>query len=434
MSEYKGWLPAYFAYHHGELWLEEVSLNAIAGQFGTPCYVYSANSIRNRYERYQQAFAKAGLNLSLLCYAVKANSNLSILRLLAEMGAGADVVSGGELFRALEAGIKSSKIVFAGVGKTIAEIDYALRHNICAFNVESAAELAVLERRAINQPELAKKVNVSIRCNPDVEVNTHPYITTGTYANKFGVDLDEALIMAQKVAASPVLKLSGLQMHVGSQLLSVKPVVQALGKLLDLAQAVEVQTQQKLEYLDIGGGLGVSYIGEQPEQPEVLAQTVANLMHARGVNYSLTVEPGRYIIAEAGTLLTEVLYLKDNGRLHFVVVDAAMNDLIRPALYQATHTIVPLTAPKADKTQIYEVVGPVCESGDWLGHGVELSGLEAGTRLAILSAGAYGFTMSSNYNSRLRAAEVLVDGKESQLIRRRETFEDLIAAEKDIHF
>lgn len=426
--ENNDWLPPYFEYRTDEFFLEEVELDSLARRFGTPCYVYSAGAIRAAYGRYQAGFSGANLNLSL-CYAVKANSNLEILRLLGELGAGADVVSAGELYRAFAAGIPAGKIVFAGVGKTAAEIDYALEKNIRAFNLESAGEMALLERRAL---ELGQRgVGVSLRFNPDVEAHTHPYITTGKNSNKFGLPAATIRQLSQTIERSPALKLRGLQMHIGSQLLQVEPIVEAFEKLLDLAEQVETLTGQTLEYLDIGGGLGASYTGEIPPRPAELAEALAAAMRKRNKDYPLLAEPGRYLVAEAGTLLTEVLYLKtgEGEGVNFAIVDAGMNDLIRPALYQASHKIVPLQRPDKATGQTYEVVGPVCETGDWLGHGVPLPELSGGERLAILSAGAYGFTMASNYNSRPRPPEILVDGSVSKVIRRRETFEDLVAGE-----
>lgn len=429
--EKKEWLPPGFEYRAGELWLEEVSLESLARKFGTPCYVYSAGAIRAAYRRYQAGFAGASLDLSL-CYAVKANSNLEILRLLGGAGAGADVVSAGELYRAISAGIPAGKIVFAGVGKTQAEIDYALERNIRAFNLESAGELALLDRRA--QALDKTGVGVSLRFNPDVEVHTHAYITTGKKSNKFGLPAATIRQLSQEINRSPALKLRGLQMHIGSQLLQIEPVVAAFEKLLDLAAEVEALTGQALEYLDIGGGLGASYSGEIPPRPADLALALAAAMAKRAVTYPLLAEPGRYLVAEAGSLLTEVLYLKggDEGETNFAIVDAGMNDLLRPALYQASHKIVPLKVPDSPDHRLYEVVGPVCETGDWLGHGISLAGLRGGEHLAILSAGAYGFAMASNYNSRPRPPEILVDGPDCRLIRRRETFEDLVAAEIDL--
>jgi diaminopimelate decarboxylase len=425
--ENKEWLPPYFGYRSGELFLEEVGLDSLARRFGTPCYVYSAGAIRAAYRRYQAGFAEANLDLSL-CYAVKANSNLEILRLLGDLGAGADVVSAGELYRAITAGIPAVKIVFAGVGKTAAEIDYALEKNIRAFNLESAGEMALFEQRAV---ALGKSgVNVSLRFNPDVEAHTHPYITTGKNSNKFGLPAATILELSQAINRSPVLKLRGLQMHIGSQLLQIEPIVEAFEKLLDLAAEVEALTGQTLEYLDIGGGLGASYTGEMPPRPAELAAALAGAMKKQNKDYPLLAEPGRYLVAEAGALLTEVLYLKSGEEVNFAIVDAGMNDLIRPALYQASHKIVPLQTPGTSASQTYEVVGPVCETGDWLGRGVPLPKLIGGELLAILSAGAYGFTMASNYNSRPRPPEVLVDGATTKLIRRRETFEDLVMAER----
>ncbi len=421
-------LPPFFSYREGRLYLEEIPLEEIALGFGTPAYVYSAAALRDTYNCYIRGFAEAGLDLSV-CYAVKANSNLSIIRLFGELGAGADVVSGGELYRALKAGISPNRIVFAGVGKTVAEMDYALQQEIGAFNVESASELALLEQRAADLNRIAR---VSIRVNPDVDAGTHPYITTGRHHNKFGLSPAGALELARLAAASPSLRLVGLQAHIGSQLLQVQPLVESFTRLLSLAAELEAENIE-LEHLDLGGGLGVTYNDEQPEQPDQLATAIAAVLQEHGVTkkYRLMAEPGRYLTANAGTLLTKVLYLKqeDSTSPTFAIVDAAMNDLIRPALYSAKHRIVTLDEAANSSQKTYEVVGPVCESGDFLGHEVPLPKLDEGDRLALLSAGAYGFSMASNYNSRLRPPEILIDGKEARLIRRRETYEDLVALE-----
>jgi diaminopimelate decarboxylase len=422
------WLPPHFEYYNGELCLDGVSLDEVARQFGTPCYVYSARTIREAYHRYTKAFAEANLNLTL-CYAVKANSNLSILRLLARLGAGADVVSAGEMYRAIEAGIKPDKIVFAGVGKTIAEIDYALSQNICAFNVESWGELELIIERAQVLGLPKKSVGISIRVNPDVDAVTHPYHTTGKKNNKFGSAVPTAKELARVVHNTPQLKLKALQMHIGSQLLDIMPIVEAFKRLLALATEIEAKSGQEFEYLDIGGGLGASYTGETPQQPDVLAGLVAQVLAENGRSYPIFTEPGRFLVAEAGVMLTDVLFIKRNEEVNFAIVDAGMNDLIRPALYQAVHKIIPLAKSEATPEN-YEVVGPVCESGDWLGHAVPLAGVKTGSRLAMLTAGAYCFVMTSNYNTRLRPPEILIDNGLVSLIRKRETLADLLANER----
>lgn len=418
-------LPPFFEYREGRLYLEEAPLDEIAARFGTPSYVYSAGALRENFRRYREGFAAAGLDLTI-CYAVKANSNLSIIRLFGELGAGADVVSGGELYRALKAGISPQKIVFAGVGKTAAEIDFALEQEIAAFNVESASELALLEKQAA---AMHKKARVSLRVNPDVDAETHPYITTGRHHNKFGLSPALALELARKAAASPSLHFVGLQAHIGSQLLQVRPLVESFRRLLALASRLEAEGIA-VEHLDLGGGLGVTYQDEQPEQPNTLALALAEVLNQSARKFRLFAEPGRYLTANAGVLLTQTLYLKQESANDpcFAVVDAGMNDLIRPALYSARHRIVTLREGSAE-TQSYEVVGPVCESADFLGRAVTLPELNEGDLLALLSAGAYGFSMASNYNSRPRPPEILVDGGEVRLIRRREVYEDLVALE-----
>ncbi len=422
------WLPPYFEYREGQFWLEQVSLTEVALQYGTPAYVYSARSIREAYRRYQAAFDQAHLPMSIF-YAVKANSNLAILGLLAAMGAGADVVSAGELYRATEAGFEPDRILFTGVGKTADEIDFALSKSIKAFQIESVGEVALIEARA---KILQKTANIAIRVNPDVGADTHPYITTGLSGSKFGVTIEQVPELARSISRSGVMKLRGLQIHIGSQLLKVQPVITAFQRLLKLAGEVETLTGQALEYLDIGGGLGVSYQVETPQSPDKLANALAAVMSEQGRTYKLLTEPGRYIVAEAGALLTTVLYLKSNDAVNFAIVDAAMNDLIRPALYGAKHKVRPLQARNLPlhPTPNYTLVGPVCESGDWLAREVQLAHLAEGSQLALLSAGAYGSVMSSNYNSRLRAPEILVDGSQTTLIRRRETLADLLATER----
>ncbi len=424
-------LPPGFAYRTGTLHLEDVNLAELAREVGTPAFVYSAGVLRRNYREYTTAFREAGLDLSL-CYAVKACSNLSVIRTLAELGAGADVVSGGELYRATRAGVPPSKIVFAGVGKTAAEIRQALDAGIMAFNIESEAELDLLEKLA---GEAGKVAGVSIRVNPDVDAHTHHYITTGRQRNKFGLPVADAARLARRIIASPALKLRGLQSHIGSQLLKVEPLVEAMRVIAGLAIELERETGVGLEYLDAGGGLGVAYrLGEEKTaSPAELAQGLAGLFKELGRSWPLLAEPGRWMVANAGVLLTRVLYLKEHqaeDSTRFAIVDAAMNDLLRPSLYQAYHEIIPVTPETNTAEFSYEVVGPVCESGDFFAHDRTLPQVKQDDLLALLGAGAYGFSMASNYNSRGRAAEILVDGANWRVARRRENYEDLVRGEE----
>jgi diaminopimelate decarboxylase len=420
-------LPPQFAYKNNQLWLEQVNLAEVAAQVGTPTYVYSAGAIRENYQTYTHAFKEAGLKLQL-CYALKACSNLAVVGLLAKEGAGADVVSGGELYRALKAGVTHDKIVFAGVGKTVPEIDMALKTGVKAFNVESEAELYLIEQRAM---AVGLNARVSFRLNPNVEAHTHHYITTGRDYNKFGLSPELVKKLAKYATKSPHLWLVGVQCHIGSQLLEIAPLGQAVAVLANLALEIEQENNIMLEYLDIGGGLGIAYNQreEQTASPVVLAQTVAAELAKFKRQWSLVAEPGRWMVGNAGVLLTQTLYLKENDTTRFAIIDAAMNDLIRPALYQAYHEIIPLKLPADAATLEYEVVGPVCESADFLAHGRQLPIISSGDYLAVLGAGAYSFSMSSNYNSRGRAAEVLVENNKWRVIRPRETYEDLIRTE-----
>jgi diaminopimelate decarboxylase len=412
-------LPEFFEYRDGQLYIEGCELSELAREYGTPLYVYSASAIKTAYERYRTAFERAGLDATI-CYAVKANSNIHILRMLHELGAGADVVSGGELYLARAARVTPEKIVFAGVGKTAAEIDYALRENILAFNVESAGELHLIKNRASKQGKTG--VGISLRVRPEVSAGGHHYITTGAADSKFGLSFAEVHELARELKNSPTLKLRGLHVHIGSQMRGVTPILEAVRRVVGLATEIGGE----LEYLDIGGGVGVNYAGEpdEPNLPDALASGIAKIFRETGRTYPLLVEPGRYLVAMSGALLTEVLYLKESGETRFAVVDAGMNDLLRPALYGAVHPVVSLAEGVSNTA--YKIVGPVCESGDFLSERAELPTLEAGAGLAILGAGAYGFSMASNYNSRSRPAEVLVNGNNVTLIRRRETLYSLL--------
>ncbi|MBU2278010.1 MAG: diaminopimelate decarboxylase [Gammaproteobacteria bacterium] len=411
----------YFNYQGPHLQAEQVRLDSIASQFGTPTYVYSRATLERHYRAFTEA---AGSQPHLVCYAVKANSNIALLNLLARLGSGFDIVSEGELRRVLQAGGDPSKVVFSGVGKSEAEIAFALETGIKCFNVESAPEL---HRIAEVAAKLGKVAPISIRVNPDIDAKTHPYISTGLKANKFGIDINDAPAIYQQAAAYPQLKVCGVDCHIGSQLTETQPFLDALDKLLLLIDKLAANGIV-LSHIDIGGGLGVTYLDETPPHPaEYAAEVVKRL--AAYPHLTLLFEPGRAIMANAGVLLTKVEYLKPGQEKNFAIVDAAMNDLIRPALYSAWMNIVPAQLKPAVTAQTYDVVGPVCETGDFLGKDRSLA-IESGDLLVVRSAGAYGFTMSSNYNSRLRAAEVLVDGDQIHLVRQREQWQDLWRGEQ----
>ncbi|MBU2426185.1 MAG: diaminopimelate decarboxylase [Gammaproteobacteria bacterium] len=406
----------YFNYQGPHLQAEQVRLDSIASQFGTPTYVYSRATLERHYRAFTEA---AGSQPHLVCYAVKANSNIALLNLLARLGSGFDIVSEGELRRVLQAGGDPAKVVFSGVGKSEAEIAFALETGIKCFNVESAPEL---HRIAEVAAKLGKVAPISIRVNPDIDAKTHPYISTGLKANKFGIDINDAPAIYQQAAAYPQLKVCGVDCHIGSQLTETQPFLDALDKLLLLIDKLAANGIV-LSHIDIGGGLDVTYLDEPPPHPaEYAAEVVKRL--AAYPHLTLLFEPGRAIMANAGVLLTKVEYLKPGQEKNFAIVDAAMNDLIRPALYSAWMNIVPAQLKPAVTAQTYDVVGPVCETGDFLGKDRSLA-IESGDLLVVRSAGAYGFTMSSNYNSRLRAAEVLVDGDQIHLVRQREQWQDL---------
>lgn len=410
----------HFTYKDQQLFAEDAQLSDIAQKFGTPCYVYSKATI----ERHWLAFDKAaGAHPHLVCYAVKANSNLAVLNVLAKLGSGFDIVSGGELTRVLKAGGDAAKVVFSGVGKTAAEIALALKHNIKCFNVESLPELDRINQVAASMGKIAP---ISLRVNPDVDAKTHPYISTGLKDNKFGVERQQAVAVYQYAATLSHLQIVGMDCHIGSQLTDLTPFVDALDimlSLIDELAAIDI----KIAHLDIGGGLGVTYKSEKPPHPDQYAQAIAQRMQGREA-LQLIFEPGRAIVANAGVLLTKVEFIKQGAEKNFAIVDAAMNDLIRPALYSAWQDIIPLFNNSSKKSAVYDVVGPVCETSDFLGKERELS-ITAGDYLAVRSAGAYGFVMASNYNSRCRAAEIMVDGKNSYIVRERETIEQLFAGE-----
>ena len=410
----------YFRYHNGRMRAEDVDLGNIAERFGTPCYVYS----RATLERHWQVFDSAlGSHPHLICYAVKANSSLAVLQVLARLGSGFDIVSAGELERVLRAGGEPSRIVFSGVGKRATEMQCALEAGIRCFNVESEAELVRLEAVAAGSGHIAP---VSIRVNPDVDAQTHPYISTGLRDNKFGIDVDQALQVYQRATGLPHLRVTGIDCHIGSQLTDTAPFVDALERVLQLVDRLQSDGIE-LAHIDLGGGLGIPYrAGDRPPLPDAYARALLARMSGRP--QELLLEPGRAIAGNAGILLTRVEYLKHTAHKNFAIIDAAMNDLQRPALYNAWHDIVPVE-PREGTPSVYDVVGPVCETGDFLGKERELR-LAEGDLLAVRSAGAYGFTMSSNYNSRPRAAEVMVDGDRVFVIRERETLADLYRHEQ----
>lgn len=409
----------FFTHRDQRLCVEGVPLDRIAEACGTPCYVYSRAALESAYAAYDQALARRD---HLICYAVKANSNLAVLNVFARLGSGFDIVSGGELARVLKAGGAPEKIVFSGVGKTAAELRTALSAGILCFNVESASELARLNQVA---GETGKIAPVSLRVNPDVDAQTHPYIATGLKENKFGVPFEDAIGLYRAAAGMANLKVCGIDCHIGSQLTDIPPFVAALQKLLGLVDQLAAMDIE-IAHIDIGGGLGIRYRDETP--PPVAAYIKALSACLGDRKQKILFEPGRSLVGNTGILLTRVEYLKHGADRNFAVVDAAMNDLMRPALYDAWHDIQPVH-PRSGSARRYEVVGPVCETGDFLGHDRELN-LAEGDLVAIMSAGAYGMSMSSNYNTRPRAAEVMVAGKEFHLVRARETFEHLIATEK----
>jgi diaminopimelate decarboxylase len=409
-----------FEYREGHLHCGTVSLDHIAAAAGTPCYVYSADAILSRYHAYDRAFERIP---HTVCYAVKANANLGLLHLLAKAGAGFDIVSGGELFRVLKAGGDPRKVVFSGVGKTAHEIEYAIESGIFSFNCESEPEIALIDEIAGKR---GCRARVAVRVNPDVDASTHPYISTGLREHKFGVDISEVEDVYRRAMTLRNIVLEGVSCHIGSQLLDMRPLLQAIAKMLALVERLQ-NAGVPVTHIDLGGGLGVPYrdTDVRPEIGKFVAE-LRDMLAGRGLHAML--EPGRSIVAEAGVLLTRVLYRKRNGDKEFVIVDAAMNDLLRPALYQSHHEIVPVA--HSDRALMRaDVVGPVCESADFLARDRDLPDVQAGDLLAVCTAGAYGFAQSSNYNSRPRAPEVMVEGSSWRVVRRREVYENLIAGE-----
>jgi diaminopimelate decarboxylase len=409
----------YFRFDQDELHCEKVPLRKVADEVGTPCYVYSHATLKHHFRVFDEAFSRVP---HVTCFAMKANSNLAILNLFGSLGGGVDIVSGGELFRARRAGIPADRIVYSGVGKTLEEIDYALKEDILMFNIESELELEAINTRA---GELGTRARIALRVNPDVDPKTHPYISTGLKKNKFGIDIEGAIHSYRRAMELDHVEILGVDCHIGSQLTDISPFVDALKRLRVLIERLEA-TGIPVRYLDIGGGLGIVYDQESPPHPHEYAEAI--LKELEGLSCTLIFEPGRVIVGNAGILLTRVLYTKKSASKDFVIVDAGMNDLVRPSLYGSYHQILPVV--KSDREmQVVDVVGPICESGDFLARERGLPTVQPGDYLAVMSAGAYGFTMSSNYNSRPRASEVLVKDDQYFVIRKRETHEDLVRGE-----
>jgi diaminopimelate decarboxylase len=409
----------HFWYKENKLYCEDVPVSEIARKVGTPFYLYSQATLERHFKTFDQAFAVVP---HLTCFAVKSNSNLAILSLFRRLGAGFDIVSGGELLRSLKAGGDPQKIVYSGVGKSEAEIDLCLQHDILQFNVESAAELKMLEARA---QALNKKARISLRVNPNVDPKTHPYIATGLRQHKFGVAIEEAPELYQKAARFAHLKITGIGFHIGSQITRVEPFVDALLRLKELVASLRA-SGIKILYLDLGGGLGITYNDEAPPHPDDYSRAVLEIV--QDMDCTVLLEPGRVIVGNAGILVTRVILTKHNNGKNFVIVDAAMNDLIRPSLYGSYHAIQPETLSRRGRWTA-DVVGPICESGDFLARDRDMPIVKAKDLLAVMTAGAYGFALSSNYNSRMRVPEVLVCGKRFKIIRKRETFKDLMRGE-----
>jgi len=414
----------HFEYRNGEMFAEGVALERIAREVGTPAYVYSLATLKRHFKVFDQAFSKVR---HIVCFSVKANSNLALLRAFAKEGSGFDIVSGGELFRALKVGADPTKIVFSGVGKKREEIEYALNSGILMFNVESEQELIALNDIASS---MGKRAPISLRVNPDVDPQTHPYISTGMKKAKFGVDIKKSLETYRKAVSLRNVEVVGVDCHIGSQLTSITPFVDALAKVreyLDRVLAGEMKKEgAQIRYLDLGGGLGINYHDETPPSPDEYAKAIVEGLE--GLDVTLILEPGRVIVGNAGILLTEVQYIKETDSKNFVIVDGGMNDLIRPALYGSYQAIQPVVENRAQKI-VADVVGPICESGDFFAKDREIPRPQRGDLLAVMSAGAYGFTMASNYNSHPKPPEVLVDGEKYYVIRRRESFDDLINGE-----
>ncbi|WP_462325008.1 diaminopimelate decarboxylase [Desulfoplanes sp.] len=411
----------YFEYKDGELHAEDVRIKELAEEYGTPLYIYSAKTLRRHFKAFDSAFENID---HLICYSVKANSNLCVLNLLKKEGSGADIVSGGELFRALRAGIDPKKIVYSGVGKSVAEIQEALFAGILMFNVESEQELERISKVATDYNFGA---NVSLRINPDVDPKTHPYVATGLKKSKFGIPMDQAVSVYVKARDLPGITPVGIDCHIGSQLTTIEPFIESIERLKNL-HAQLADNGITIKYLDLGGGLGITYQEEEPPHPKEFGLALKKALE--GMDLTLILEPGRVIAGNAGILVTQVEYIKQGTDKDFVIVDAAMNDLVRPSLYGSFHRIAEVE-PKGRPEKNVDVVGPICESGDFLAQDRDLPQVEPGELLAVHSAGAYGFVMSSQYNSRARAAELLVDGDTTRVVRKREQYQTLVALEED---
>jgi diaminopimelate decarboxylase len=410
----------YFHYKNKELFCEEVSLRRIARKIGTPFYLYSYRTLKRHFRAFDSAFARVP---HLVCYSVKANSNLAVLRTFFNLGGGADVVSGGELMRALKAGADPRKIIFSGVGKKKEEIRYALETNILLFNAESSQELITIDAVARKAGKVAR---IALRVNPDIDALTHPYITTGLRENKFGIDIKNSLRQSREARKLKNLEIVGVGCHIGSQLTEIMPFVDALKSIKDLFSQLKKEGI-RISFLDLGGGLGITYNEETPPHPKQYAQAL--LKELKGLKCTLILEPGRVLTGNAGILVTRVLYTKESEGKNFIIIDAGMNDLIRPSLYGAFQEIVPVKLGRKAEI-VADVVGPLCESGDFLARDRRLPRFRPGELMAVMSSGAYGFVMSSNYNSRTRAAEVMVSGKDFYLVREHESYEDLVRGER----
>jgi len=414
----------HFQYRNNELHCEEIPVADIAKDVGTPFYLYSYATLRRHFKAFDNAFE--GIR-HLTCFSMKSNSNLAVLRLFTLEGGGVDIVSGGELFRALKAGVDPKKIVYSGVGKRVEDLEYALRSDILMFNVESSQEIFQLNEVA---DRLGKKAKIAIRINPDIDPQTHPYISTGLRENKFGIDINRSLEEYRLAAKLNHLIISGVSCHIGSQLTQVSPFVEALKKLMELIKKLE-ESGVHIDYLDLAGGLGITYTRQEPPHPKEYATPIKEELDMK--NLTLILEPGRVIMGNAGILVTKVLYTKTTQEKKFIIVDAAMNDLMRPSLYDSFHGIQPVKIPGGTKTKA-DIVGPICESGDFFAKDRDVESFEPGELMAIMSSGAYGFSMSSNYNSRPRVSEVMVKDDQHYIVRARETYEDLIRGEVIPHF
>ncbi len=409
----------YFHYKDNALWCEEVPVTEIAGKVGTPFYLYSERTLKHHFRVFDAAFSGVP---HITCFAVKSNSNIAVLRIFIAEGSGVDIVSGGELYRALQAGVDTRKVVYSGVGKRVDEIDYALGADILMFNVESSQELEVINSCA---ERLKKKACIALRINPDVDPETHPHISTGLMSNKFGIDIKKSLEEYRRARTLGQLEIKGVSCHIGSQVTKISPFLDALERIKKLVRLLR-DDGMDIKYLDLGGGLGIAYDKEDVPHPSEYAKAIIDA--SKDINCTFIFEPGRVIVGNAGILVTEVLYTKSNDAKNFIVIDAGMNDLARPSLYNSYHRILPVIDKEREEI-IADVVGPICESGDYLAKGREISRFERGELMAVMSAGAYGFTMSSNYNSRGRIPEVLVRDDQFFVIRKREVYGDLIRGE-----